>query len=300
MKLLLHPGFHKTGTTWLQSQFFSRSELFHALYTHQEIDDLIARPHDLDFDTERVRLEIQSRRSRSSGNRVDVISAEDLSGYPFNGGRDSKTNADRLYSVLDDVKVLLTVRSQKEMLQSFYMQYLQRGGRRKFTEFVEYNCEPGLFWFDLDHLDYSRLTNYYASLFGAENVLVLPQEYLKRSQTDYLRHLYHFASGEDLPDDFMISSRTPVNVSAPASGIPLLRLSNIFRRAPHNPEAVGSLSGIGNLLFRAGYHFSLKDRSARQRLAAMAAAYVEGRYEQGNCELQRFCPVDLVELGYPL
>lgn len=300
MTLLIHPGFHKTGTTWLQHEFFSRSDLFEVLYGHHEIDALLVRPHDLDFDADAARSEVQARRDRASEDKVQVISAEDLSGYPFNGGRNSKTNADRLRAVFGDAKILLTVRSQPKMLQSLYMQYLQRGGRMNFTDFAEYRSEPGLFWFDIDHLKFDRLADHYAKLFGADNVIVLPQEHLARARDDYIGKLYTFVAGRDLPDDFVLSAEESKNKSAPVSGVPLIRMSNLMRQAPHNPEGLGSLDRLGRLIFRAGYHFKLNDASAKRRLGEEVSRYASGRFEQSNRALQRYCPVSLEELGYPL
>jgi hypothetical protein len=44
MPLLIHPGFHKTGTTWLQQQVFSDTRAFHMLFDHEEIDRLFIPP----------------------------------------------------------------------------------------------------------------------------------------------------------------------------------------------------------------------------------------------------------------
>ncbi|MCJ2183124.1 hypothetical protein MTR62_10535 [Novosphingobium sp. 1949] len=300
MTTLIHPGFHKTGTTWLQAELFKDARVFHSLFSHFEIDDMLVRPHDFAFDAERARLAIEARASQKQPGQIDVISSEILSGNPFTGARDARTNADRLHQVLPDAHILLTVRAQKSMLRSLYMQYAQRGGRRSLDEFATRTCEPGYFWFDLDLIQFHRLAEYYGALFGHDKVLVLPQELLARDRDEYFRTLYRFLTGQPPAAELTVSRTKAVGASAPSAGVPLLRLANLIRKAPLNPEAVETLNPLGKLLHRAAYNFNVNEKSARRKLAAQASRHIDDRYAASNRILQRYCPVSLADLGYAL
>src|SRR5437667_12441685 len=94
--VLIHPGFHKTGTTFLQDDVFTDRRLFRVLWSHGEIDRFVVKPHDLDFDASTALHDLDARRRAASRGIVDVVSSEILCGQPFTGSRDSVTQARRL------------------------------------------------------------------------------------------------------------------------------------------------------------------------------------------------------------
>lgn len=298
MTVLIHPGFHKTGTTWLQTELFQERRIFNSMFSHAEIDNLFVRPHDFNFDAERATKAVTDKQSRPEEGLVDVITSEILSGNPFTGSRDSRANALRLSRSVGKAKVLFTVRAQRPMLRSLYMQYVQRGGRRSIDEFVGRECEPGYFGFDIDLLKFNRLVEFYGELFGDDNVLVLPQELLARDRRTYFTKLYEFLKGTAPVASLSISQRREVGASPPTSGLPLLRMANLIRRTPVNPEAVIAFDPIGRLMHRAAYHFRVREKRARVRLDNAAHRLIDDRFRASNARLQRFSPVDLAQLGY--
>ena len=184
MSLLIHPGFHKTGTTWLQQQLFSDTGYFHSMFSHEEIYSLFVRPHDLEFCRDTAEKLVSERRSNDTNGGgkpiVDVISSEILSGLIFTGSHTSKIIAERLAECCGGAKILFTVRAQKPITRSIYFQYIKRGGRLDIEDFLTYRPEPGYGWFNPSVVAFDLLVRCYADLFGADNVLVLPQELLGR------------------------------------------------------------------------------------------------------------------------
>ena len=83
--------------------------------------------------------------------------------------------------ITGSAKILLNVRSQQGTLVASYLQFVKRGGRKSFDEFLEFKPEPGFFFFDVSQLAYHHLVDYYANHYGAKNILVLPQEALLKS-----------------------------------------------------------------------------------------------------------------------
>ena len=126
--LLLHVGYHKTATTWMQKLLFVPKYGFQQIAGHKEVHENIVAPHGLRFDPAPMR-ELIDKGVRSLSNAlVPVISSEILSGHPFYGGIGSDVYADRLKQVAGDGRILVSVRSQTKVLVSVYMQYLLRGG----------------------------------------------------------------------------------------------------------------------------------------------------------------------------
>ena len=300
MTVLLHPGFHKTATSWLQGTVFAERRLFNALMDHEQIDDLLVRPHDFEFDPDAAREKIAAMRLGGETGTVDVISSEILSGTMFSGSRESLRLAQRLGQVFDEAKILLTVRSQLSIMKSVYLQYVKRGGRLSIEDYLDYRPEPGYFWFERRILEFDRLARAYADRFGAQNVLVLPQELLKRNQSQYLDLLFRFAGVPDdkTPEQFTFAAER--GVSPPASGIGLLRIANVFQRSPLNPEAMTTFGFLGGPVHRLAYRWTLGNDAAEQRLNHAIRTRLAGHYGESNRRLQAFAPVDLGSLGYEI
>lgn len=300
MTLLLHPGFHKTATSWLQDVVFAEKRLFRSLMTHHEIDELLVRPHDLAFDAEAAKARIAGLREGGQPGIVDVISSEILSGTMFTGSRESLRLADRLRAVAGDARILLTVRSQRSIMKSVYLQYVKRGGRMSIDEFLDYKPEPGYFWFEPSVLEFDRLAETYADRFGANNVIVLPQELLKSQQPEYLGLLFQFAGVADLAQAKSITFGSERGVSPPAGGIRLMRAANILGRQPLNPEGLSSAAFLRRPFHKLAYAWTLGSDSADKAMHDSIRSRLAGRYGESNRRLQRFAPVDLRSLGYEL
>lgn len=298
MTLLLHPGFHKTATSWLQATVFAETRLFRSLLGHHAIDELLVRPHDLEFDAQAAQARIASLRADPQPGVVDVISSEILSGNILLGSRDSRALAERLAATCTPAKVLLTVRAQAPITKSIYLQYIKRGGRLDIEEFLSFSPEPGYFWFDPATLEFDKLAAVYAGHFGAANVLVLPQELLQKDRAHYLRLLLDFVGHPESEAERDLAQLSARGISPPVSGIPLLRMANTIGQSPFNPRSPSLLAPVGSLIERAGYRWTWGEARADRRIKQAIKAKLAGRYGPSNARLQHFTPVNLAELGY--
>jgi hypothetical protein len=301
MTLLLHPGFHKTATSWLQTTVFAEQRLFRALMGHRDISDLLVAQHDFDFDPAQARAEIARLRERTQPGIVDVISSEILSGNIIMGSRDCVPLAARLAAACPPpAKVLLTVRAQLPIMKSIYLQYIKRGGRLDIEEYLAFKPEPGYFWFDPGTLEFDRLVLTYAAHFGAENVMVLPQELLARDRARYLRLLCEFVGLDESEPERDLGKVSARGISPPVSGVPILRIANSMRQSPLNPASPSRLNALGDLIQSAGYRWTLGEARAERRIGQAISAKLAGRYGASNRRLQPFAPVDLAGLGYEM
>ena len=295
-ELLIHPGFHKTGTTFLQECVFSDERYFCSLLDHGDVDRLLLRPHDLEFDEGLAREEIARRMDPVPNSAVPVLSSETLSGNILTGARDSRALARRLHAVFPRAKILFTVRKQPALMKSAYLQYAKRGGRLKPAQFFDFNAEPGYDRFDIGVLSFDRLVDEYASLYGGENVLVLPQELLRQDQGKFLSLLFEFAG---------VASSPPVEgyegsrgKSPPEAGLALLRAANLFDSTPFQPRPAIPLPSLGRGLRSLSYRLEGRSDSKSGNLGRIVSEKCSNRFANSNRNLQKYCPIDLTPLGY--
>jgi hypothetical protein len=177
---LLHIGYHKTGTTWLQQGLFKDVDIgFTTPWSSMMIADGLILPNELDFEAHAASREYEPgvRAARQRG-LVPVLTWERLSGSPHAGGFDSATIARRLRAVFPDGRVLIGVREQRSMIFALYQQYVRDGGVATLSGYLRPRNPSEMPQFRLEHLEYDRLVALYRDLFGAERVLVLPVENL--------------------------------------------------------------------------------------------------------------------------
>lgn len=300
MTLLIHPGFHKTATTWLQQVVFSDDRRFRSLLSHEEISDILLLPREHAFDPDEARSLIEAKRHSQRPGIPDVISGEILSGNIMSGSRERFLAADRIAALNLPAKILLTVRAQVPIANSIYKQYVKRGGRLGLRDFLTFKQEPGYFWFDPGALNFDELARYYAQSFGEQNVLVLPQELLKKDRSKFLRLLFDFAGVETDHADDDLKTAPAAGVSPPASGLAIIRFANTFRPSVFNPSPPSLMNHFGHALQSVGYRWKIGQREAEQKMKREIKELLEGRFRESNAKLQQFAPVDLGSLGYEM
>lgn len=219
---LIHIGYHKTATSWLQKCLFGvRDRGFYPLTPETTSDPKTAakflEKYFVQNESGQILSPFVSRAPEIRdiiskfdvpNTSVPVISSERLSGNPHVGGFDSKLIANRLAESFPDAKILIVIREQTSMIISTYFQYLLIGGvlpLKKFLQTTYDGRKPG---FSLDHFKYDMLIEHYRELFGKENVLVLPYEMFSRDPAGFIEHIGNF-SGADIPADLLDYSLTP-------------------------------------------------------------------------------------------
>lgn len=251
--LLLHIGYHKTATTWMQAHLFQPEHGYRMLADHPEIFARVVQPHGLLFDPAPMKALIAERSAGLPEGHVPVVSSEILSGHPFYGGQMSDTYAHRLHAIAPSARILVSIRSQLKILPSVYMQYLLRGGTLPYDRFFDGTDMPGFFGFRPEHFEYHRLIALYQSLFGAENVFIQTQESLLADMDAACAALAGFA-GNTAFGGLTEAARNTRGTSYPEYAVPVLRRVNHVRTSPMNANPVMALSPSGDWLYRtAGY-----------------------------------------------
>ena len=297
--MLLHVGYHKTATTWMQTRLFQPEHGYRQLAGHQEIFDLIVHPHGLDFDPEPMRALIARGLEGLGPGEIPVLSSEILSGHPFFGGRESDVLAARLKAIAPEARILISIRNQMRILPSVYMQYVLRGGTSPYDRFFEGSKDLGFFGFEAQNFEYDRLVGLYQRLFGAEAVYVLPQEALQKDMQAAADGLARFA-GMTEPPRLVPEALAPHHSGYPEYTAPVLRRINHVTTSPLNPTPVLGLGRSPSFLFRsAGYLLRRPPLSALLGRGKPVSDYVKkhfaGRYTEANRRLAAMLhhPVDL-------
>lgn len=308
MRPLLHIGYHKTGTTFLQRRFFNdkSSGLTLAAGPPRTRVPMLDRnfidvnPFEFDPFTARQTLEPAIKNARNRG-LIPVISHERFSGSPFSGGYDSKEMADRLAAVFPEAQVLAVIREQVSMLLSLYKLYVRQGGAMPLHQFVDSESGrirvPG---FRFDFLEYHRLIGYYSELFSPENVLVLPYEMLRDTPALFFERIGEFLGSR-------ISPLEPgsENVSASALALSLKRqINRHFIRDNLNPAPAFTPRFSNAELMRGFFKLDYKLPSGlrelqERRWLSLAQRYVGTRYAESNTLTAEITGLDLEAFGYP-
>lgn len=209
-ELLLHIGYHKTGTSFLQKKIFTDQKLgFCSPADRFELRNAFIRTSPFDFNPDAVRSKFMPGvQAALDQGLVPVLSHEQFSGQPQGGGygvriRDREASrkevADRLKICFPNAIILIVIREQRDMIRSIY-KYLTCGWHGKLSatidEFLDVSpLEDGYSpLFHFSYLYYHQVIQYYQSLFGMESVLILPFEWLRDKPELYINQLLSFVT----------------------------------------------------------------------------------------------------------
>lgn len=319
--LLIHVGFHKTATTWLQREVFDPGRLgfrpiceapgprgpdsmsfgWEFLCGAGERPDWggrLASPFDFDADALKTRLD----RLRT-GPGVGVISHEDLCGHMMAGGMAAAEIAGRLHAVAPDARILVTIREQVALIHSSYSHFLRAGGICGLDRFLTLHNEYQTPFFDPAHLRFDRFAAHYRGLFGADRVMVLPQEALTADPRAALAALADFAGASGAGAEAVTPERR-INAADPREDMlnRLFPLANLLA-SPNNLNgraAFGSTRWKGRavrLLARATPR-RLADRHLARQKARITGILGADFYAASNARLAETSGLDLAALGY--
>lgn len=303
--VLLHVGYIKTATTFLQNQVFDAPdrglELAAGRKTRAHLvqEIILADDYAFDADATRARLEAQAAGARARA-ALPVWSEEMLLGNPPARRYDGFANARKLHAVYPQAKVLITIRRQQAMALSVWGEYLRGGGALPLSGVIGTGRE-GLAYTSVlrpDFMMFDRAIRHYTGLFGAENLLVLPQEMLARDLAGYVAALSGFI-GRPLDAD---TPRARAHAGEGGLAQRLRRLSNRFIVTdPTRPRRQGAAALRDRLLRRIDRLGSAAgpDRARARQEARIAARYA-GVFADSNRRTAALTGLDLGALGYDL
>jgi len=296
---LIHVGYHKTASTWLQVCVFPY--LAGVRYGDPLFDHLVtnlATADDRTFFAEAFRSVLRQIDALAGGPLL--LSNEGIRGTLWNVRDTGFRNAERLRGLMPRARIVLVVRRQDEMLRSVHAQYVNEGGTRPLREFVERGVEGCRF--SLRHLEYDRLAGCYVDLFGQDRVWIVPYEHLRAQREEFLDGLCEFLGAELT----VTAARARLNHSLSCPSLWLLRTWNrLFRASRFNQApSLASLPGgrrVRNFMQERLDPFVCRVAGRTTSAAdGVLLADIAARFAQSNGRLQRFCSQPLATWGYPL
>jgi hypothetical protein len=197
MTLLIHIGYHKTASTFLQEQVFNKKEFnFVTPWSRPDYYRKIILFNPFDFDVMDTRSFFEQKIKKAEEEKlIPVITEEALSGNIYQGGYNDYYVANRLFSVFPEAKILMVIRNQLDMIWSVYKHRLRSNLTVGINDYLNQiqkefpGFEP---FFNLDYLQYHWLINHYQTLFGKDKVLVLPYEMLREDAELFLEKISNF------------------------------------------------------------------------------------------------------------
>lgn len=238
-ELVFHVGHHKTGTTWLQSNYFQNNYVFNLLndYRRPWEDELCINIIQAEkFNVKKCKEIIRERRIPG---KYNIISTERLSGHPISGGYDAPKIAKRLYQIDSNAKVIITTRDPKSFVVSVYKQMIKEGYCGKFNDFVKINnwktCGPSRYYFLQ-----KKIVIKYNKLFNKKNVLLLNFDEFRINRTGYINKINEFLSTHIVIKDDVLNEI--INKGYSNKKLRALRLLNKYRKTELNPFTVPNLN----------------------------------------------------------
>ncbi|WP_346857509.1 sulfotransferase domain-containing protein [uncultured Draconibacterium sp.] len=231
-KVYFHIGFHKTGTTWLQTQIFSNSDHFNLINNFREpwkdeiIQYLVLTPlHKFQAKelTQKIERKIES-------NKINFISAERLSGHPVSGGYDAYDIAKKIHRTFPNARIIMNTREPSSFKISCYKQIVKEGFPGKFDS-LEQNTHWKTVHPSKIYFQQNDLINYYKDLFGSTNLLIQTFEDFSSNPRLYFNNLSQFV-GINIPPP---TYKKKINGSISNRRIRAIRTLNRFRETELNP-----------------------------------------------------------------
>jgi len=296
-KKIVHIGFPKTGSTFLQKSVFPLLlglEYVDFRTCVKLFEDLIYLD-DLDYEDQKSIKNFSNYPSEKI-----LFSQEALTGPPFTFKGLNRSQIPIRLKGLGFSKVIITIRNQVDIIDSLYRQYVYQGGVMRFKGFLNLdgNWNHYLRAFNLDYLKYDRLIIKYIEMFGDGNVLILPQEILKNDPDNYISIL-----GEFLGERIELISHKGTNESLTNASTNLLRFINHFTFNSQRPNqlvtnkiSTKTIKKIFQVIIDP--YFMKLIAGKKSYLKPEQKEQIEQYYSQSNFELKKLVDYNLSGLGY--
>lgn len=226
MKTIIHIGYPKAASTWLQQSLFPAIKGFE-LVPGTMISQRLLKPGTFVFDGNLERKYFDSQYKESK-----IISDERFLGsfnLGWNNGVYIRELANRLQTVFPDSTIILFIRRQTDIIASAYAQYIRDGGTISINEYLSQPPNftfQNILKFSFEQLEYHRIIEYYNTLFEGRVKVFLFEEI----SDNFKAFLYRFRQELDVElNDDLVDNR-PLNRKHSRIIIRLNRCSNIFTR----------------------------------------------------------------------
>lgn len=303
---LIHIGYHKCASTWLQQCMFREDDQLDLLPKAEVSKALVVDDEDRllsPFDMNSTALRDQINAKFNMNHQLRVLSNERLSGNPHAGGFDSKTIAERIAFNFSKAKVLIIIREQKSWTFSNFFQYLSVGGFRSIKNYLSPPYDGKIPSFSPNHVMYHHLIEHYRNVMGPKNVLVLPYELLVEDETSFSNEIYSFVGLQHREPEKKTIRR---NVTKNLFVCYYTRYLNLFTVSSSINNYSFLYSRITSLPFKIFIKIlklgtiKVLDSWVKKRIEQVITDWMQSKYRQSNSLTQKYVDFDLRKYGYEM
>ena len=177
MENLIHVGIHKAGSTFLQKNIFPNVSNISYLGFYN--DDFLLNEiiyfqtcSDYNFDINKIKKLINFLEENKKNNRSTLISSEGFTGtiqpQYFGSGIFIELIAKRIKKFIENPKIILILRNQRDAITSLYKDDIQFGYNCDFKEWIFERSKINA----LDYFKYDKTVEIYHQIFNKENVKI--------------------------------------------------------------------------------------------------------------------------------
>lgn len=310
--ILIHAGYHKTGTTFLQQNLFADQKAgYCSPVDRNELRNMIIRTNPFIFDPAAVRKKcMPSVTEAIQKGTVPVLSHEQFTGQPAGSGYgirrrqreiSRKEVANRLQACFPEAKVFIVIREQKEMIKSIY-KYFVSGWHGKLSASIDQFLDQKMLedgygpLFHLDYLLFHHVIEHYQSLFGRDSVLILPYEWLRDQPIEFVNRINSFTGN----NSSVSIENKKVNQSNPASLCSVQRHINRLLASPDKPGYYSKPEKkVSDFLVKMNRYVPEKIHIKYERkLTEKISQLTEGVFSDSNRKTEKLTGLDVSALGY--
>lgn len=307
--IIVHIGYHKTGTTWFQNNFYP--QLHGSRYVPRNwVANALISPRALEFDPAVAREIIFSHFLKNESDQL-ILCEENLSGNPLFGGYHgcfTKVLADRICETFPEARIVVFIRNQINIISSAYSQYIKIGGTYPIDKYLfidRYiaNALPQRIpQFSFDHFYYDQLIDYYRKLFGKEKVFVFVfEEFFKELNGAMVNFCNLLNLHADLEDIELNAN----NVSLSLRSMSIMRFVNRFSDGGTTQKNylinIPGVKVLADRLIDAAERRKWLGRRgvAEDLLGKETLQFIHDHFYASNRRLEISLGMNLVPLGYP-
>lgn len=216
MTNLIHIGYLKTGTTWMQKNFFPlvRNAYF---FNPDEFNKNFIRNNKLSSEI------IQNK------HKINIISQENILGGAIVNENKRIDTAKRLKSAFHTAKIIIFIRKQNSLISSAYSTYLKMGGTKPIKDYLFSKRKNGRF-FNLDFFKYNnKFIQLYSELFGAQNIYYFCYERFLEDNRTFLKRFSELFS---LDIDLNSVDYSFINKRIRERLVKWYKIMNLFSKSP--------------------------------------------------------------------
>ncbi|MBV9929787.1 MAG: sulfotransferase domain-containing protein [Alphaproteobacteria bacterium] len=184
MKHLIHIGFAKTGSSYVQAWLSGHPDIAYTPGGIAGLRDIYALQEGAAWDRTERRVRATSHEELTSPVPVPVAGLEDSDSPAIVSPCDAQDAACALlYALFPNAHILIVTRGFRGKLLSAYSQEIRSGGMLGFPAFLDRHRRITCWW------DYDHVIGRYEQAFGRDRVLVLPYELLRDNSAAFISRI---------------------------------------------------------------------------------------------------------------